>query len=613
MKKIKFLAIFLGLSLILALAACSSSATAKLQPPQYYSPLQNAKYVSIGATIAVRYGPSLTDQDLAAMMFSIQGAKSGVHTGQTILADDHQTVIFKPSQPFTPGEQVKVDISGLNPDAQHSYRPLDYTFTVATNQQPGSPGSANPATASDTPKSAFPDFLTVPQDIPHFTVNQASADNGEGDIFVAPFYWTKSTVGSYLLILNGQGQLVYYQSVADALSAFDFKVQPNGLLSYFDQKNSTFYVMDSHYKVVNTYQAGNGYTTDLHDLQLLPNGDALLMAYDDETVDMSKVVKGGKPDATVTGLIIQELDPSKNVVFEWRSWDHFAFSDSTSSLTDQKIDLVHGNALALANDGNLLLSSRNQSEITKINLQTGDIIWRFGGKANQLKLVNGQPFAYQHDVRQLPNGDITIFDNQGTQQNPAASHGIEYKIDEKNKTATQVWEFTNTPPVFATFMGDTQRLANGNTFLDWGAPSTADGYDWVTATEVSADGTTLFEFAFDKPYVSYRAFRFPWQGTPDTLPDLASKADANGNGITLGYSWNGATEVASYRLFGGSSAQSLDQIEEKAKADFETQSHLTNLAQGECYFQVAALDKAGNELARSKVISTDPATCPLPS
>ena len=80
-----------------------------------------------------------------------------------------------------------------------------------------------------------------------------------------------------MLILNDQGQLVYYQSVADALDAWDFKEQPNGLLSYYDQKNSTFYVMNSHYQVVNTYQAGDGYSADLHELQILPNGNALLM------------------------------------------------------------------------------------------------------------------------------------------------------------------------------------------------------------------------------------------------------------------------------------------------------------------------------------------------
>jgi len=331
------------------------------------------------------------------------------------------------------------------------------------------------------------------------------------------------------------------------------------------------------------------------------------MAYDAETVDMSTVVVGGKTNATVTGLIVQELDPSRNVIFEWRSWDHVALLDSTAVLTEQQIDLVHGNALALANDGNLLVSNRNLSEITKINLQTGDVMWRLGGKASTLRFIGGQPFAFQHDVRQLPNGDITVFDNQGNAPKTAPSQALEYTIDETKKTATQVWSFTHNPPVFATFMGDTQRFANGDTFVDWGAPSPATGYSYFNATEVGPDGSVLFDLAFDPPYVSYRAFRFPWQGFPDSKPALASKVDDKG--ILLGYSWNGATNVTAFRVLGGSSAQSLALIEVKPKTDFETQSLLNGLPQGECYFQVAAMDQSGKELARSDVISTDP-SCP---
>jgi len=601
-KMIGILSASAGLLFVLVAASCSSLVP-QYSSPQYYSPPKDAEYVSTGATIVVRYGPELSAQDLAKVKFAIQGSKSGSHAGQTILADDHKTVIFKPTRLFTPGEQVTVGISSLRLDSGAGYRPLSYTFTVAVNQHPGSVGSSSAPPPTSGAQSAFPNFLTLPQDIPHYTVLQTSPDSGEGDIFVAPFYWTKSTVGSYLLILNDQGQIVYYQSVAGDLAAYDFKEQPNGLLSYYDQKDSTFYLMNSHYQLVDSYRAGDGYVADLHDFQILPNGDALLMVYDAETVDMSKIVQGGKKDATVTGLVIQELDPSRNVIFEWRSWDHFSFLDTTVSLTDPQIDLVHGNALALANDGNLLLSSRDLSEITKINLQTGDVIWRLGGKANMFRLVNGQPFAFQHDVRQLPNGDITVFDNQGTTQNPAASVAIEYKIDETNKTATQVWSFAHAPAVFATYMGDAQRLPDGNTFLDWGAPFTGTRYAYDTMTEVAPDGQILFDLSFDSPYVSYRAFRFPWQGFPDTQPALASKVD--GNAVTLGYSWNGATEVAAYRLFAGNSAQSLGLIEQKTKTDFETQSQFANLPQGECYFQVAALDQNGQELARSKVISTD--------
>ena len=630
MKILRFLSLTAGLSLILWLSSCtpfvfqaplfeslasqsslSQSNSSPSLAPQYYSPLDNAKYVSRASTIVVRYGPALSNQNLNDVKFIVQGSESGPHAGQAILADDHKTVIFKPVQPFAPGEQVTVNVSSLHLDGQTNYLPLSYAFTVAANQQSGSPGSGElsaPPIPDKPPRSAFPNFLTVPQDIPHYLVTMTSPIAGEGDIFVSPFYWTKAEVGSYLLILNDQGQLVYYQSVANALDAWDFKEQPNGLLSYYDQKNSTFYVMNSHYQVVDTYQAGDGYTADLHELQILPNGNALLMIYDAETVDMSKFVWGGKTNATVTGLVIQELDPSKNVIFEWRSWDHFSFFDSTSSLTSQNIDLIHGNSLALSNDGNLLLSSRNLDEITKINLQTGEVIWRLGGKANMFTFVNSQTFAYQHDVRQLPNGDITVFDNQGTQQVPAPSEGMEYKIDEINKTVTQVWGLTHTPPVFGTFMGNVQRLTDGNTVIGWGNPSQASGYSFVTMTEVNPDNQTIFELVFDEPYVSYRAFRFAWRGTPSTPPALAYKI--NNGTLTLGYSWNGATEVASYKVFGGDSPQALSLIEEKPKTDFETQSYLTSVPTDECYFEVAAMDANGNEMARSNIISTDSVNCP---
>ena len=128
-------------------------------------------------------------------------------------------------------------------------------------------------------------------------------------------------------------------------------------------------------------------------------------------------------------------------------------------------------------------------------------------------------------------------------------------------------------------------------------------------TEVSPDNQTLFELIFDEPYVSYRAFRFPWQGTPATPPALAYKLD--GNTLILGYSWNGATDVASYQVYGGTSPQSLGVIDVKPKNDFETQSQFSNLPQSECYFQVAAMDANGNEMARSQIISTDNVNCPV--
>jgi hypothetical protein len=608
LKKTTFFALFLSLAGQLLLPAPSIS------NPLYLAPVPDAQYVSTGATIIIRYGPQLSRQNVDSLKFSVVGSQSGDHTGQTILADDHQTVIFKPNQPFAPGEKVSVSIGRLQFNLSTIYNPLSYSFTVSVKQGSGSPGSATKPPPSKPVETAFPKDLTLPQDIPQFTVSKGTANPGEGDIFVAPFYWTSDTVGSYLLILDNQGQIVYYQSVANSQNTFDFKVQPNGLLSYFSLKDNTEYLMNSHYQVVDKYTAGDGYTMDLHDFQLLPNGNALFMIYDAETIDMSRIVKNGSKNATVTGLIIQEMDPSHNVIFEWRSWDHFSMFDTTVSLTNQQIDLVHGNALAIANDGTLLLSSRNMSEITKINLQIGAIIWRLGGKANQFKFINDpqQQFSYQHDVRQLPNGDITIFDNHGDAdpQNKviAPSRAVEYKLDESKKTATLVWSFAHNPPLFGMYMGNVQRLADGNTFISWGAPYEGKGYAYSNITEVTPDNHTVWELSFVQQYVSYRAFRFQWHGTPTAPPALAFSEDANG--LTLGYSWNGATDVTSWKLYGGSNSNSLNLVDQKNKTGFETQSYLAYIPTGLCYFQAAAIGKDGQELARSPVVSTDQTLCP---
>ena len=117
----------------------------------------------------------------------------------------------------------------------------------------------------------------------------------------------------------------------------------------------------------------------------------------------------------------------------------------------------------------------------------------------------------------------------------------------------------------------------------------------------------LLKVASSQTYVSYRAFGSPWQGAPLTPPALAYQQ--NGKTLTLGYSWNGATAVAAWKVYGGTSPTALTLIDQMARSGFETQSQLADLPKGECYFQVAPLDANGKEMTRSKVISTDLGVC----
>jgi len=115
-------------------------------------------------------------------------------------------------------------------------------------------------------------------------------------------------------------------------------------------------------------------------------------------------------------------------------------------------------------------------------------------------------FSFQHNIHVLPYGDITLFDN-GNQHSPPYSRGVEYKIDEQNKTADLVWEYRHKPDIYSTAMGSVQRLSNGNTVIGWGYASLTGS---PAVTEVHPDNSTALEMHIPLGLISYRAYKFPW-------------------------------------------------------------------------------------------------------
>jgi hypothetical protein len=254
---------------------------------------------------------------------------------------------------------------------------------------------------------------------------------------------------------------------------------------------------------------GNGYYIDAHDILLLDNGHYLTMAYDPQIVDMSVIVEGGNPEAIVTGLVIQEVDAERNVYFEWRSWDHMEITDASVDidLTAENIDYVHANAFEFAADGNLLVSQRHMDEITKIDYQTGDIIWRMGllAKKNQFTFNDTIGWSHQHDIRLLPNGNITLFDNGNLHKPFPYSQAIEYEIDEESMTATKVWGFKNTPPVFAFATGSHRRISDDRSLIAWGLGA------WPhMACELSLNGEKHFDMLGPDSVWVYRGVKHEW-------------------------------------------------------------------------------------------------------
>jgi hypothetical protein len=227
--------------------------------------------------------------------------------------------------------------------------------------------------------------------------------------FLAPMNSENGT--GYVAIIDRFGTPVYYRKVVSYVSSFT--IQPNGYLSYTlkYQNFVSYYMMDSSFVLIDSLKA-IVFPTDEHDFIAMENGHYLLLGIDTRTMDMSAMVTGGKTDAKVSGCVIQELDQNKNLVFEWNSFNHMQIKDSYADLTSQAFDFTGASSIDIDFDGNILLMCSNMNELTKIKTQTGEVLWRMGGKNNQFIFGDdNMPFSGASDANRATNGNIIVFDN----------------------------------------------------------------------------------------------------------------------------------------------------------------------------------------------------------
>lgn len=487
----------------------------------YVSPVPGSEYNSPANSILVRHRDLVDASLISRDAIQVVGSQSGPHTGRLELLDDSRTVRFTPTTPFSLGERVRVDY-GMD-TASVYISPMAFDFTV-TSVDPASlpdltvedwfPGvDWTESSAGIAAESALENPCGVPGNYPDLSVSYSN-DPEAGYIFMTPLRFPAITLGP-LLILDNLGNPIFYRQLLGGAS--DFGRQADGRLTYFDVRRGRYFAIDSNYELVDGFGTNLGYGTDPHDIVVLPNNHALLMSYDRQRVRMDLIVPGGNPNALVTGLIIQEIDENKNAVFQWRSWDHFEITDAEVSgavnLTAPRIDYVHGNALTVDHDGNILVSCRHMNEITKISRETGEIIWRMGphAKNNQFVFPNdSRGFSHQHHVRVLHNGQLSIYDN-GVFLSPQYSRGVTYNVvaNKTNKRAPMVWEYRHPTDIFGRITGNVQHRKDGGTMICWGGLTNSD----TKITDLHPDGTIALEIDLPGPQWTYRARRYPWRTT----------------------------------------------------------------------------------------------------
>jgi hypothetical protein len=405
------------------------------------------------------------------------------------------------------------------------------------------------------------------------------------------------------MIIDQQGHLLWFKPLLPAgTRAADVRVQSylgKQVLTWWQDplaaagsRRAGIVIDDAAYNQIAVARAGNGYQADLHEFQITPQGTALITVYDGIECDLHSI--GGPARGAVADTLMQELDLATGLVrYEWHSLDHVPLSDTYVSprpgSPKEPFDFFHINSLEQMKDGSLLIDARNTWAAYDVSPRTGRVLWRLGGRRSSFKMGPGTLTAYQHDAREQPNGNITFFDNGGTPKAHPQSRAIEVALNMHAMTATLVRRVEHAPALVAGSQGNTQALAGGSWMVGWGEEP------WMT--EYGSGGQVLFDAHLPAHWESYRVYREPWSGRPSTPPAFAvSRAGAK---ATVYASWNGATEVASWRVLAGKTATTLAQAGSAARAGFETPIALSPAPPRGSFFEVQALDASGSVLGAS--------------
>ena len=350
-------------------------------------------------------------------------------------------------------------------------------------------------------------------------------------------------------------------------------------------------LLDESYRVVAEVRAGAGVLADIHEFQLTDSGTALITSYPTMPMDLTPI--DGPAEGWIWGGRVQEVDVATGeVLLDWEGTDHIDLEESVRALADtgadplHPFDPIHVNSVEEWGPDHLLLSARHTSTLYRIHRRTGEVVWRLGGKRSDFEVPEEATFGWQHDARVHADGTISIYDNHDNAEEPdegVVSAGLQLRLDEAAGTVEVVRALRHEDR-YGYAMGNAQWLEDDHVLVGWGM----DPY----ATEFDADGNVVWELG-GLGLGSYRSWRGRWTGRPTTSPDVA----VAGGAVHL--SWNGATEVARWRLLGHPAQRTRDAgrpLTTVPRDGFETTVDVT----GAAWVSAEALDAGGRVLGRTR-------------
>jgi hypothetical protein len=437
----------------------------------------------------------------------------------------------------------------------------------------------------------------------------------QGLVFIAPRGTNVNSAGA--LIYDKTGELIWDGTEYGATLTFRVSTYKNesvillwtGEVTAAGVGSGYDLILNNKYEIIANFTANlNGTLADFHDIEITSNNTALITAYQPKTWDLSTY---NISDGWLLDSVLQEIDPETgDALFTWLASDWvdvnscYASPGTSGTAADNAWDFFHINAVNKDDFGNYLVSSRHCHTLFYI-APDGSIIWTIGGMNSSVYQGDNTIFAWQHDARWRSNQtQISLFDNEGTawELDSSNSRGLLLNFDAANNSVSLANEWIPYNITVSESQGNVAILPTGNTFIGWGQ------IPWLS--EYDANGQFLYTVQFGVGDVqSYRAYHFNWTAFPTTLPSVFVEIGDDSN-TTVYTSWNGATEVDTWQLFGSTpeSPQLAISISNTSRSGFETVITASGTSANYKYYQVAALDSNKKIIAYSNFTAADGST-----
>jgi EmrB/QacA subfamily drug resistance transporter len=450
-------------------------------------------------------------------------------------------------------------------------------------------------------------FASVPGLHPPMVRSATGAATGRlapGYIMLTNFYdlnYPPMVGQSGPLILDNHLKPVWFRPVptsvvASNLSRQTFEGKPvlawwqGGVSNTGATESGEYVVVNQHYQTIATLHATDGWVLTTHEIAI--QGDDAWVTVN-RNLPMNLARYGGAYNGALIDSAIQEYNlKTGKLLYSWDALQHIPLSESQASLPTNGFpwDAYHVNSIDIVGDGTFVVSMRNTWAAYKVDIKSGAIVWTLGGRRSTFKFGSDASFQWQHNVVAYPGTPLlTLFDDHccqitggGTYVSATGpSRGLVLKLDTKSHTVTVAGQYSHGPGFDAEYMGNIEPLPGGNEFIGWGSAN--------YFSEYTASGQMLLDAKLPYPDITYRAQVEPWTGMPLYPPQGAARR--HGGKTTVYASWNGATEVSSWRVRAGQST-----VATAARSGFETAIPVQSRATG---FSVQALDSHGRVLGTS--------------